>query len=506
MDLLIAAAREGAVAPARADPPEAVADHGMLRGAARGGIANLIGTGFTGVAGVVVTWLVARALAPAAAGAFFSATATFVLGTAIAKLGSQTSMVYWPARLRAQGDRAGLLHCLRIGILPVAVASTATGAALWLAADRLPGAGHGQLRVLALFLPAAALSDTALAATRGFRMMRPTVVLDRIARPALQLLLLSVLFITGTGGQVFAAAWALPYLPFGLLAGYALARLAHHEPRTVYKGEAFSTAEFWRFSAPRAVASTAQMALQRVDVLLVAALAGLAPAALYAVAGRFVILGQFVNQALSQSVQPRLAERLALGDKAGANALYRQTTSWLVLATWPMYFLVVTYAHLYLAVFGHRYRDGAPIVAVLAGAMLVATACGMVDMVLAMGGRTWWNLANVGLALVVMLGVDAVLVPRHGAFGAAIGLASAVLANNLVPLSQVSRGLGLHPFGRATLAAMALSSCCYAIPPLFLETTTRTGLTASLAATAAGTAAYLLGISRLRAIFTQGAR
>jgi O-antigen/teichoic acid export membrane protein len=488
---------------ARPAPPVPAA---LLHGAARGGIANLVGTGFTGVAGIAVTWLVARALTPAAAGAFFSATATFVLGTAIAKLGSQTSMVYWPARLRAQGDRTGLLHCLRVGILPVAAASVVTGAVLWFGADRMPGGGHGQFRVLAVFLPAAALSDTALAATRGFRMMRPTVVLDRIARPALQLALLGVLAVTGTGSELFAAAWAVPYVPFGLLAGYALARLAHREPRTAFEGEPFSAAEFWRFSAPRAVASTAQMALQRVDVLLVAALAGLAPAALYAVAGKFIILGQFVNQALSQSVQPRLAERLAVGDKAGANALYRQTTAWLVLGTWPMYFLVVAYAHLYLGLFGARYSHGAPIVAVLAGAMLVATACGMVDMVLAMGGRTWWNLANVGLALAVMLVVDAVLVPSHGALGAAVGLASAVLANNLVPLAQVSRGLGLHPFGRATLAAMGLSTGCFAVPPLLLHTTTHAGLTAQLAATSAGAAAYLLGVSRLRAIFTQGAR
>jgi len=87
--------------------PRLEASRSMLRNVARGGVANLIGTAFTGVAGLGVTWLVARALQPAAAGAFFSATATFVLGVAVAKLGSQTSMVYWPARLRATGDGTG---------------------------------------------------------------------------------------------------------------------------------------------------------------------------------------------------------------------------------------------------------------------------------------------------------------------------------------------------------------------------------------------------------------
>jgi O-antigen/teichoic acid export membrane protein len=238
---------------------------------------------------------------------------------------------------------------------------------------------------------------------------------------------------------------------------------------------------------------------------MVAALAGLAPAAMYAVAGRFVILGQFVNQGVSQSVQPRLAERLAVDDRVAASTLYRQATAWLVLATWPMYLVVITYAPVYLGLFGPGYAGGTRIVTVLGLTMLVATACGMVDMVLTMGGRTWQNLVNVALALVTMLGVDAVLVPRHGALGAAIGLAAAVLVNNLVPLAQVRRGLGLHPFGRATLMAMALSTACFALPQLLVRLIGG-ALTATVAATVLGCCGYLYGLSRLRTMFTQGER
>ena len=61
---------------------------------------------------------------------------------------------------------------------------------------------------------------------------------------------------------------------------------------------------------------------------------------------------------------------------------------------------------------------------VLAAAMLVATGCGMVDMVLTMAGRTSWNLGNVLLALGVNVGLDLLLIPEHGVLGAAIGLAA----------------------------------------------------------------------------------
>jgi O-antigen/teichoic acid export membrane protein len=517
-----------------------------MRAVARGGVVNLVGVAFAGLAGVGVTWLVARGLGPVQAGAFFAATAAFVLVGGVAKLGAPTSLVYWPARLRARGEPHLLGACLRIGLPPVAVAGFAAGTALWLFAPRLaaltggaatgagtgPGAGTGgqsaaqfvaqeailtdQLRMLAVFLPLAALTDALLSASRGYRAMGPTVLLDRITRPALQLL--------GIGGLVLATAWTPvplaayplawvgPYAPVVLLAAYHLHRVhaaavpggaaaGNRQHRAVRQRRATHRRlrrDFWRFAGPRAVASVAQLALQRVDVLLVAALGGLAAAALYAVAGRFVVLGQFANQGISQAVQPRLAETLATGDRAGAKAFYQTATGWLVLITWPLYLTVLMFAPLYLGLFGDGYRTGGRIVAVLACAMLLATACGMVDMVLAMGGRTGWNLANVGLALAVTITLDLLLIPRYGAFGAAIGLAAALAVNNLLPLTQLAVGMRLHPFGRGTVTAVALALTCFGGVPIGVLTVVGAGPTGLAISLAAGAAGYLVGIYALR--------
>jgi O-antigen/teichoic acid export membrane protein len=89
----------------------------------------------------------------------------------------------------------------------------------------------------------------------------------------------------------------------------------------------------------------------------------------------------------------------------------------------------------------------------------------MVDMVLAMAGRTSWNLVNVLVALAVTVGLDVVLIPRFGALGAAIGLACAMVANNLLPLVQVGRIARLHPFGAGTIAAALLSLGCFGVLP-----------------------------------------
>ncbi|MDQ7908683.1 polysaccharide biosynthesis C-terminal domain-containing protein [Phytohabitans sp. ZYX-F-186] len=467
-----------------------------VEGMARRGLAGIAAAGFSGAAGVVVTLLVARALGAASAGTFFAATAGFVLAGAVVRLGTQTGLVYWVARLRTQ-ERTHLLGaCLRIALIPVAAASVALAALLWFVAP-------APLDSLALFLPLAAFSDAALAGTRGYRQLRPTLMLERLARPALQVLTIGALAVAAvsTPGP-YAAAWVGPYLPVALLAGYALRRAYLSMPtparRPGHKMYLALRAQFWRYTGPRSVASVAQLALQRVDVLLVAALGGLAAAAVYAVAGRFVVLGQLANQGISQSVQPRLAEALATGDRLTANHLYQIATGWLVLVTWPLYLMVITYAPVYLGLFGDEYQSGGPVVVVLASAMLVATGCGMVDMVLSMAGRTRWNLGNVTAALAVMVVLDLALIPPFGAVGAAIGLAAAVLVNNIAPLVQVGNALGIHPFGPGTVAAAGLAVTCFGVLPQIVAATAGTGPAAVTTAAALAFAGYGAGAWRMR--------
>jgi O-antigen/teichoic acid export membrane protein len=137
--------------------------------------------------------------------------------------------------------------------------------------------------------------------------------------------------------------------------------------------------------------------------------------------------------------------------------------------------------------------------------MLVATGCGMVDMVLAMAGRTSWNLVNVLVALAVTIGLDLALIPRFGALGAAIGLACAMVANNLLPLVQVGRIMRLHPFGRGTIAAGLLSLGCFCILPWAV--TRAIGTTGAALAVALGLAvpAYGAGAWALRTRLDLGA-
>lgn len=92
--------------------------------------------------------------------------------------------------------------------------------------------------------------------------------------------------------------------------------------------------------------------------------------------------------------------------------------------------------------------------------MLVASGIGAVDVVLLMGGKSIWNLANTVASLTLNLVLNLLLIPRLGITGAAIAWSVSILVNNLAPLTHVWAFLWLHPFGsavaRAALSAVAL--------------------------------------------------
>ena len=273
------------------------------------------------------------------------------------------------------------------------------------------------------------------------------------------------------------------------------ARARARNPVTGGSGVGNATASgFWRFTGPRAVANLAQITIQRIDIVLVAIILGPAQAAVYTAATRFLVVGQFANTALNQSAQPRFAELFAVDDRRGANVIYRATTAWLIVLTWPLYLLAVIYGPEVLSIFGHSYRAGHLVMVILGLTMLVATACGQVDMVLITTGRSSWSLANGLTAVVLNVGLDLLLIPRYGIAGAAIGWAVAIIVTNLTPLAQLAISIRLNPFGRGTLIAAGLALLSFGVIPLVLRAALGAGAAVSVGAVLAGCVVQVAGL------------
>lgn len=438
-------------------------------GTARGGAVNLLGAVATAVMTFGLTLAITRGLPAEFAGVFFTATSAFLVVVGIAQLGTNTGLVYFIARTRTLGRLALVPAYLRTASVSVLVCTTALIVLLWVLAPAIAALINPDrvelstvsLRMLALFLWPAALENLAASATRGLGTMRPAAVTTLVVRPVAQVVLVLIAVLT-VGYEAAVIGWGMGYVISAIIAMWWSRRLLG----TGVMGRRVEpvSGEFWRFTAPRALMTIAQIAMQRLDIVLVGALAGAAPAATYAAATRFVVAGQMGTQSVSLAAQPRFTEHFASGDTAGASRLFRTSTAWLVLMTWPLYAVLLVHAGFVMKIFGEEYAQGAIIIIVLAAALMFSTALGMVDVVLMMSGRSMWTLINSLVGLGLQIGIDIWLIPTHGVLGAAIGWATAIVVRNVVALIQVFFALHIHPFGAATLMACGLVAVTAGVP------------------------------------------
>jgi O-antigen/teichoic acid export membrane protein len=429
---------------------------------ARGGILNVAGALTSGIASFLFVAVVARALGAARAGPFFVAIALFSLLSRVLELGADTGVVRMIPRELAAGRPANTRGIVRVALFPVVVAAvlaaiggfaTAPDIADLLVRRGDPEAVASLLRALAPFLPVAAAYTVVVAATRGFGSMVPSVTVDRLGKPVLQLLLAGSAVALGMGTTALVLAWTLP-TALGLIG--ASMWLAALVARTGGGGATHDVGlgrAFWGFTAPRALAGLFQVAITWLDTLLISALSSTREAGIYAAATRYVLVGSFAITAILHAVGPKMSELITRGDHRAARAVFQVSTGWLILLTWPIYLTLLWFAPVLLSLFGEGYPEAATAVRILSAAMLVATGVGTVDVVLLMGGKSTWNLANTLIALVLNVGLNLLLIPRLGMVGAALAWAASILANNLLPLAQTRFLLHLHPFGRDWLLA-----------------------------------------------------
>jgi O-antigen/teichoic acid export membrane protein len=483
----------------------------------RGGAANLLGTALGALGQLGLTLITTRVLAVEDAGHVFVVTSGFMIVLALVGLGTDQGVVRHLAahRARAQGDDAAaqveradrdVLRPAVVATTSVALAVAVLGAAAVLA--DVPGlaAVAGEDRLLPLValgvLPLAAVYQVLLAATRGAGVIGPTVVLERIGRPVLGLALALVAAAAGLGPAALVGAWVAPYVPGAGLAWWAWRSARRAPVRTTGRSGAahdgpVQLGGFWAFTLPRGVAGVAQVGLQRADVLIVAAVAGPGVAAVYTAATRVLALGQLANTAVQQVAQAPLSALLSVRDLVATSQVLRRTTTWFVLLVWPGYLVLAALAPVLLPLFGPEYVDGVGPVRLLVLALLVATALGPLDVVLLMSGRSVASMVNTWVALGVDVALCLLLVPQHGALGAAAAWATAIVVRNVLSVLQVAREPGMTSWSRPLATACLLAGLLVGVPGALALLLGAAPVWVAVAQ-AGGLAVYLVALVRLR--------
>ena len=417
-----------------------------LRRGSRSGVIGLLGAAVNGAFGFVLTTVIVRTLGAAGSGELFSVIGLVTIAGAVCCFGADTALMWALPRRPADGDRL-----VPVALLPTVAVSLVAGVLGFAGAaplGRVLAGDPALLRLAFAGVPVIVVSTVLLAAVRATRPVGVYVAVQLVFVPVARPVLMAGAVVLGGGVLLGFAAWLLPLAVAAPIAVVLLARPLTRPAPADWRS-------FWAFALPRAASVAIDASSMWVGVLLTGALATQAEAGVFAAVGRYALAGLLIMQGLRVAVAPQLSRLLGAGRRAEAAQVYRRTTLWIVVLSWPAYLLLAVFAPAFLALFGAQFGGGATPLVVLAGAMLVNVGVGLVQTVLLMSGNSRAHLLATVAGLALNLGAAVVLIPGHGALGAAIAWSLGIVAENVLAAVFARRALGAALGSTALVRAAA---------------------------------------------------
>ncbi|HZQ25967.1 MAG TPA: flippase [Terriglobales bacterium] len=262
-----------------------------------------------------------------------------------------------------------------------------------------------------------------------------------------------------------------------VVCGLLLASVWKLTPRQGYgsvNGAAVMGAEVMSFSAAALGVGVLEFVLAQADKVLIGFWLNAREVGIYAVAAGMVGLVPIALQSVNQIFSPIIADLHARGDRALLQRLFQTLTKWIVALTLPLGAVVSINAATLMRIFGPEFETGWPILVIGVVGQLINCGVGSVGYLLLMSGNQLRLIKVQAAMAVLMIALNASLIPVWGITGAAVGAAVVTIVANLWNLREVRVALGISPYNRSYLRIVP--ACTAAVFAILAVKTTMSGL------------------------------
>lgn len=384
--------------------------------------------------------LTVRYLAKSDYGAFSYGLALTSLGASLLIVGMPRTVARYAPLYQERQDHASLAGVLALSTgLVASLGALAMALALALREPLIEPFVHDPLAaslllVLVALAPLQALDNLFQSMLSVFAGARALFFRRHVLGPLLRLA--AVLLVVVLGGGVRSLAWA--YVAAAIIGLAAYGPLLHRALKragVLRRVDRASLRLPWRevlgFGLPLLAADVLIALRQPLAVVLLERMSGTLQVADLNAFLKLSGLNLVVLQSVKLLFLPAASRMHARGDRAGLDDLYWKTTMWVSVATFPVFVACIAGSDaLTAAVFGEPYVASSAVLAVLAVGEYANAALGLNAYTLNVFGRVRFVLLTTGLATLAGASLAWVLVPAHGALGAAWGLTAALLLQN----------------------------------------------------------------------------
>jgi O-antigen/teichoic acid export membrane protein len=423
---------------------------------ARGAGISSFGQGIGKLLGYLIQVVVIGGLYGPAAFGFYVAGASFVqFANILSQFGLDNGVVRYVAHYRAEGDTARVRGTILQAIGLSVGLSLALSAAIFLGAPLIAGLiGKPFLetvwRSFSVAVPFVTLMSMSLWATQGFQTVKYATLVQQVVRPLAQLVLLIVFYAAGVEVLGAVASYALSMALGAALALYYLHRVF---PKLLDRSvpARFESRALFGVSGPMSVVTLANNLNALIPIWVLTVFVPIASVGVFSAAFKTAALSSLALVAFSGIFSPMISSLYRQGLREELGRLYGDVSRWTFTGAFAIFLVVALLSRDLLAVFGPRYVDAWPVVALVAAAQCFSASVGPTGRMLAMTGNQRVVMGATLAATAVGLVLCVALVPRFGIVGAGVGAAASVVLVNVVTLTTVRRRLGYVPFNRAYL-------------------------------------------------------
>ena len=434
-----------------AQPPGGRSDYlNILSGTSQ----NVVGIVIAAVATFAVNILMSNSLGPEAFGVVTVVTQAAFVASFATRAGMDMAVLRDVAvevgqqrydRIRVPVARAtviGSLVSLLVGVVVFVWAERAAALFSLRGEDALLA-----VRAAAVGLPFLALANIWLSATRGLKIMRYTLYVFWAGQPVLWIVLMLVGWQFVRSGWMSALTYSLSWLVAAAAAGYFWRR--ESAPWEAAPMEPGALGKLFRYAGPRAPAALFSQLLFWTDLFVLTRYVSDLHVGIYSAAlraGQVIVL--FLTS-VSLMFSPFVADLHNRGETERLDKLFKTLTRWTIVATLPLFLLLMVAPEEALRLFGSRFSEGQAALLIILAGQFINIATGSVGFVLIMVGRTGWDLVVYAGSLALNLALAFWLCPRYGMEGAAIANAVTFALSKWARLALVKRFVDIQPYDRA---------------------------------------------------------
>jgi len=424
---------------------------------ARGAAVNVGGALLTTALSFALSLVITHQIRATAFGLYSIALVTVLLGQVPATLGLDVGTVRFVALRASRGDAEGARATLQGALGIVTLISGGLAALLYWQAPWLTEsffhkpAATDLVRIVALSLPALALTRVVIAGLQGLGVMRYSALVNPV-RVGTNIVAAVPVLLLGHGAKGLTAVFLAVSWSTLAVAAMLLVRAL---PRAFLPtSRSAGLRELLRFSLPQTLTSLLLQTILWTDSLLLGRLRPTAEVGVYAIVQRLLSPAQTVSTATGQMFAPRIAAEDARGDRSTLQVMLKRVTYWNVSLAIPVFALLLLVPEALLGIFGPAYRTGATALTILAAGQLFNAATGPLGQVINMSGRPYLTLVNNAAVAALNIVGCVILIPRYGLTGAACSTTASLTLVNLIKLAQVRALFGINPFRVETARAI----------------------------------------------------